>query len=111
MPDDLVPKISHVGALRYAVQLSGMDDYEVADVIGISHGYMSKVLKGTASLGERRLAKFMRTTNSIAPLQRLGYEMGCDVRVVNAALRRIDALERESAELRARLQLSAREAA
>lgn len=103
MPDELVEKITNVGALRYSVQLSGRDDYEIADAIGISHGYMSKVLKGTASLGERRLVKFMRETNSIAPLQRLGYEMGCEVRVVNVALRKIDALERALADARARV--------
>jgi hypothetical protein len=96
MADDLVARISDIGALRYSVQISGHDDFEVADEIGISHGYMSKVLKGTAGLYGRRLVRFMRATNSIAPLQWLAEQMGCDV------VQR-DARSAEVAALRARL--------
>jgi hypothetical protein len=97
MADDLVARISDVGALRYSVQLSGSDDYEIADKVGISHGYMSKVLKGTAGLYGKRLVKFMRITNSIAPLQWLADQMGCEVTVK-------DSRAAEVAALRARLQ-------
>jgi hypothetical protein len=97
MADELVARISAVGALRYAVQLSGHDDFEVADEVGISHGYMSKVLKGTAGLHSGRLVRFMRVTNSIAPLQWLAQQMGCDV-VVR------DSRAAEVAELRERLR-------
>ncbi|MGQ3051071.1 MAG: hypothetical protein ACT6S0_04740 [Roseateles sp.] len=68
-----------VGAMRYAVQRSGSDDFEVADYVGISHSYMCKVLKGTAGLHGPRLVKFMRGTKSLAPLQWLAEQMGCDV--------------------------------
>jgi hypothetical protein len=97
MADDLVARISAVGALRYAVQLAGRDDFEIADEIGISHGYMSKVLKGTAGLHGARLVRFMRVTNSIAPLQWFAEQMGCDV------VQR-DARSAEVAALRARLE-------
>lgn len=70
---------SNVGAMRYAVQRSGMDDFEVADEVGISHSYMCKVLKGTAGLHGARLVRFMRVTKSLAPLQWLAEQMGCDV--------------------------------
>jgi len=70
---------SNVGAMRYAVQRSGDDDFEVADAVGISHSYMCKVLKGTAGLHGARLVKFMRVTKSLAPLQWLAEQMGCDV--------------------------------
>jgi len=66
-------------ALRYAVQRSGKDDFEIADEIAISHGYMSKVLKGTAGLHNARLVAFMRSTGSLAPLQWLAEQVGCDV--------------------------------
>ncbi len=84
------------GSLRYAVQRSGRDDYEIADDVGISHSYISKVLKGTAGLYGKRLVRFMRETQSIAPLQWLAEQMGCDV-----VLR--DSRAAEVAALRARL--------
>lgn len=76
---DLIGRLSDIGSLRLAVQESGHDDYEIADAISISHGYMSKVLKGTAGLYGKRLVAFMRQTNSLAPLQWLAEQMGCDV--------------------------------
>lgn len=76
---EIVQRMSDLGALRMAVHESGHDDYEIADLIGISHGYMSKVLKGTAGLYGKRLVKFMRATGSLAPLQWLAEQMGCDV--------------------------------
>lgn len=94
---DIVSKLSDVGALRLAVQESGHDDYEVADSIAISHGYMSKVLKGTAGLYGKRLVSFMRRTNNLAPLQWLAEQMGCDV-----VLR--DSRAAEVAALKSRLQ-------
>jgi hypothetical protein len=97
MADDLVARITDTGALRYSVQMSGQDDYEIADEIGISHGYMSKVLKGTAGLYGKRLIRFMRKTNSVAYLQWAAWQMGCDL-VVR------DSRAAEVAELRARLQ-------
>jgi hypothetical protein len=76
---ELAARLSDVGALRLAIQESGHDDYEIADAIGISHGYMSKVLKGTAGLYGKRLVKFMQRTQNLAPLQWLAEQMGCDV--------------------------------
>ena len=94
---DLAARLSDIGALRLAVQESGHDDYEIADSVGISHGYMSKVLKGTAGLYGKRLVKFMRQTNNLAPLQWLAEQMGCDV------VQR-DSRSAEVAALKARLQ-------
>jgi hypothetical protein len=102
MDAEVARQITDVGAMRYAAHRCGMDDYEIADEIGVSHGYMSKVLKGTAGLYGRRLVRFMRITNNIAPLQWLGDQMGCDV------IHR-DARAAEIAALKA--QLAAKEAA
>lgn len=97
---DFIAKASDVGSIRYAAQLSGMDDYEVADALHISHGYMSKVLKGTAGLYGARLVRFMKVTGSLAPLQWLADQMGCDLVLRDPAKARIAELERELNELK-----------
>jgi hypothetical protein len=78
--------------LRYAVQRSGKDDHEVAHDIAISPGYMSKVLKGTAGLHGARLVAFMRSTGSIAPLQWLAEQVGCEVTVRDSRAAEVAAL-------------------
>jgi hypothetical protein len=99
---DFISRASWEGTLRFAVQGASMDDYEVADVLHVSHGTMSKILKGTAGLWGAKLVKFMRTTESLAPLQWLADQMGCDI-VRRAPLEtEVERLRRENAELRAR---------
>lgn len=97
---DFVGRATWVGVLRYAVQRSGMDDYEVADALHISHGYMAKVLKGTANLAGERLIKFMQITQCIAPAQWLAHHIGADLTQRDPAAARIAELERELATLR-----------
>lgn len=99
-PADFVSRSTWDGAIRYSTQRSGMDDYEIADSLHISHGYMSKVLKGTAGLYGSRLVRFMRITGSLAPLQWLADQMGCDIVQRDPAKARIAELERELQELR-----------
>jgi predicted XRE-type DNA-binding protein len=95
---EFISRSSWDGAMRYAVQRSGMDDYEVADAMHVSHGHMSKVMKGTAGFWGARLVKFMRVTESIAPLQWLADQMGCDI-VRRAPLEsEVERLKRENAE-------------
>jgi hypothetical protein len=78
--------------LRYAVQRSGKDDHEVAADIAISPGYMSKVLKGTAGLHGARMVAFMRSTGSIAPLQWMAEQLGCEVTVRDSRAAEVAAL-------------------
>jgi hypothetical protein len=99
-PLDFIARSTEVGALRFAAQQAGKDDFEVADEIAISHGYMSKVLKGTAGLHGQRLVAFMRATGSLAPLQWLADQMGCDITQRDPAKARIQELERELQQLR-----------
>lgn len=87
------------GSCRYAVQRSGHDDFEVADAVGISHGYISKILKGTAGLWGKRLVRFMQETRCIAPLQWLADQMGCDVVVRHSRAAEIARLQALVAEL------------
>lgn len=58
---------------------------------------MSKVLHGTAGIYGRRLVKFMQATGSLAPLQWLAEQMGCEVVAK-------DSRAAEVAALKARLQ-------
>jgi len=84
---------SWVGVMRYAAQRSGDDDFEIADDVGISHSYMCKVLKGTAGLYGPRLVRYMRRTQSLAPLQWLADQVGCDVVLRSKQSARIAELE------------------
>lgn len=72
-------RTSFNGALVAAAQHCGMDDQEIADQIPISHGYMSRFMRGVAQQWAKRLVMFMRITQSVAPLQWIAHEMGCDI--------------------------------
>jgi plasmid maintenance system antidote protein VapI len=103
--DVFIPLSSWAGTLRYAVQRSAQDDYEVADKMHISHGYMSRVMRGTANLSGEKLVKFMRITGSLAPLQWLADQMGYELKkkeptereVLMARLAQLDEKERRRA--------------
>lgn len=67
------------GALAEAARFSGLDDQDIADAVHICPGYMSRFMRGVAQQWAKRLVLFMRTTNSLAPLQWMAEQMGCDV--------------------------------
>ena len=79
MPPQIVAKATFNGCLNEAVRHSGMDDQHIADAIHISHGYMSRFMRGVGQQQAKRLVAFMRVTQSLAPLQWMGEQMGCDV--------------------------------
>lgn len=99
-PTEFISRATWVGVLRYCIQRSGLDDFEVADRLHISHGYMSKVLKGTASLAGDRLARFMAITQCVAPAQWIAHQAGADIVMRDPAAARIAELEREIEQLR-----------
>lgn len=99
-PIEFITQATWVGVLRYCVQRSGFDDYEIADALHISHGYMAKVLHGTANLAGERLTRFMQITRCIAPAQWMASHMGCDLVMRDPAAARIAELERELSDLR-----------
>jgi transcriptional regulator with XRE-family HTH domain len=78
--EDFISRASWDGAVRYAVQRAEMDQYEVADEMPISHGYMSRIMRGTAGFTGPKLVKFMTITRSIAPLQWLADQMGYELK-------------------------------
>jgi hypothetical protein len=87
------------GCLVEAARHSGLDDQQIADEIHICHGYMSRFMRGVAQQWAKRLVAFMRVTNSLAPLQWMAREMGCDLVVRDAQSARIAALQAELREL------------
>jgi hypothetical protein len=100
---EFIARASWEGAMRYAVQRSGFDDFEVADQMFISHGYMSKVLKGVAGFYGERLVQYMRRTGCVAPLQWLAERMGYELKR-KAPESEVDKLKRELAEAQRELR-------
>ena len=56
-------------ALSLCIRMSGFTDERVAQLIGISKGYLSKVLNGRASLDGDRRIRLMRSCGNLAPAQ------------------------------------------
>ena len=101
LPAAVLARSSFSGTLVNAAQHSGMEDQEIADHIPISHGYMSRFMRGVGQQWAKRLVAFMRITQSVAPLQWIAHEMGCDITVKSrlsaelaAARARVEELER-----------------
>lgn len=77
----VVQQATFSGVLNHAAKYSGMEDWDIADKIHISHGYMSKFMRTVGQQWAKRLVAFMRVTGSLAPLQWLADQMGCDITV------------------------------
>lgn len=95
---DVLGRASFSGCLVAAAQASGFEDQDIADEMHISAGYMSRFMRGVAQQWAKRLVVFMRKTNSIAPLQWIAEQMGCDIvsrSVVSAELAAARARVRE----------------
>lgn len=97
---DVVARASFTGVLSYAVMQCGADDQDLADKLHISKGYMSRFLKEAGEAWAKRIVRFMRETGSLAPLQWLADQVGCDVVPRAAASARIRELEAELTALR-----------
>lgn len=66
-------------ALSICIRLSGFTDEVVAEKLGITKGYLSKILNGRASLDGDRRIRLMEICGNTAPAQyealQLGYQM------------------------------------
>lgn len=100
LPSEVVARGSFSGMLVEAARHSGLDDQDIAEAMNICAGYMSRFMRGVAQQWAKRLVMFMRITGSLAPLQWLADQVGCDIvpRAVSAA--RIRELEAELLSLR-----------
>jgi len=86
-------RVTFSGALNEASKHSGKEDWQIADEIHISHGYMSRFMRGVGQQWARRLVAFMRATRSIAPLQWIAHQVGCDLVIRSSREARIRELE------------------
>lgn len=79
LPAHLVAQSTFTQVLQYAAQASGRDDDAIADALAICKGYMSRFMRGVGQQWARRIVLFMRETGSLAPLQWLAAQVGCEV--------------------------------
>lgn len=100
LPSASLRGASFSGVLQFGLLYSGMDQNQMADRIHVSAGYMSRFLKGVAELWAKRLVRFMTESRSLAPLQWMADQVGCDVIVRDEHAAHIARLEAELAEAR-----------
>ena len=98
----VVARASFSGVLSYAVMQCGADDQDLAEGLHISKGYMSRFLREVGEAWAKRLVRFMRATGSLAPLQWIADQLGCDVVPRAAAEARIRELQAELSSLTGR---------
>lgn len=104
LPASVIAQCSFCGALNEAARHDGRDDQEIARACNMSAGYFSKFMRAVGQAWAKRMVAFMRETRSLAPLQWLAEQMGCDVVLrssvaaeLAAARARVAELERRSA--------------
>lgn len=95
-------KASFSGVLISSINHCGEEQGEIAKRIHMSEGYMSRFMKGVGQKWASRLVAFMRETNSLAPLQWLADQMGCDLAQRAGNMARIRELEQALADERRR---------
>ncbi len=98
----IVQRASFSGVLNEAAKHSGMEDQEIADAIHISHGYMSRFMRGVGQQWAKRLVAFMRETNSLAPLQWIAEQMGCEIKARSSVAAELAEARAKLAELERR---------
>ena len=93
----VVRTASFNGCLQAAAAHSGFDNQQIAERIPLDKGYFSRVMGGMFQQWAKRMVRFMVVTRSLAPLQWMAHQMGCE-------LVQRDSRAREVAELQERLQ-------
>lgn len=79
LPHAAVERSTFMQCMSEAARHSQLEDLEIARRIGISPGYMSKFMRHVGTQWAERLISYMRETNSIAPLQWIAHQVGCEV--------------------------------
>lgn len=99
LPPGALVRASFNHTLQQAVLMSGMDQERLAKRIAISKGYMTKFLSGVTQQWARRLVRFMEETGSLAPLQWMAAQVGCEVVQLDARAAEVAALQARLNEL------------
>ncbi len=79
LPRAAVERATFMQCMSEAARHSELNDTQIAQQVGISDGYMSKFMRHVGTQWAQRLVSFMRETNSIAPLQWIAHQVGCEV--------------------------------
>lgn len=66
-------------AVTHAMRESGLSDYEIARLIGVSPGYFSKLTRAVGEAWARRVIAMVLVTRSRAPLEWMAQEVGCEI--------------------------------
>lgn len=99
LPPGVITCSSFSAVLSFAAQNSGMDDQDLAERLSICKGYMSRFLRGVAEAWAKRVVRFMQATHSLAPLQWMAAQVGCEVVQQDARAAEVAALQARLAEL------------
>lgn len=99
LPTGVLAASSFNDLLAHAALHAELDHEEIARRIHISKGYMSRFLNGVAYQWAKRLVNFMNVTGSLAPLQWIADQMGCDITVRSALSAELAAARARVAEL------------
>lgn len=94
-----VARLDFSGCLVHAALHMGLTDAQIAEQIHVCAGYMSRFMRGVAQAWAKRLLAFMRTTQSLAPLEWMAHEMGCELVQRNGHTAQVRALQAELARL------------
>lgn len=98
-PWELVKKCHHRGAaVSLCIQLSGLTLETIADRLGVSKGYLSKIVKGRASLRGNLDDRLQAICGNYAPTQYSAWKFG--FRLVESHDQKIQELEQELSRLR-----------
>ncbi len=103
-PDTIKRQPSWLASIRLCVQLSGLQDNQVAMELGIQEAQFSRILAGKANFPPNKLTQLMDVCSNEIPLQWLAYHRGYGlVRLKSALERDLEASQQENAELRLKL--------
>jgi len=90
---------TYANAMAEAARQSGLDDCEIADRIGISKGYYSRLSRKAGSLWASRVVKFCQVTGSNAPIRWMAGQIGYDLVARDARAAEVAALKQRLQEL------------
>lgn len=102
--DTIARQPSWLAAIRLCVQVSGLQDNQVAIELGIQEAQFSRILAGKANFPPLKLVPLMDVCGNEIPLQWLAHHRGYGlVRLKSRLENELEESQRENAELRLKL--------
>lgn len=98
----LVARMDFSGCMQHALLHSGRTQEQLADQIHVCKGYMSRLLGGIAQAWAKRVVAYMQHTRSLAPLEWMALQVGCELVQMGVQEARLQQLQAELAALTGR---------